>query len=82
MRSDLIPQGMDVKGKYSVNRSFHRGATTRAREVGVSEGTIAINNRWRQIERNGGSIPNLPMMELYTEISQTLLSQLRFSKSL
>lgn len=82
VRSDLIPQGMDVKGKYSVNRSFRRGATTRAREVGVSEGTIAINNRWRQIERNGGSIPNLPMMELYTEISQTLLSQLRFSKSL
>ncbi len=82
VRSDLIPSEMDVKTKYSVNRSFRRGATTRAREAGVSDGTIAINNRWRQVERNGGNIPNLPMLELYTEISQTLVSQLRFSQSL
>lgn len=79
---ELIASSIDVKYKYSINRSFRRGATTRAREMGVSEATISINNRWRQVERSGGSMPNLRMIDLYTEISQTLVSRLRFSKSL
>ena len=79
---ELIVSSIDVKYKYSINRSFRRGSTTRAREKGVSEATISINNRWRQVERSGGSMPNLRMIDLYTEISQTLVSRLRFSKSL
>lgn len=81
-RPELIASSIDVKFKYSINRSFRRGATTKARENGVSESTISINNRWRQVERSGGSIPNFKMFDLYTEISQTLDSRLRFSKSL
>ncbi|GFH48959.1 hypothetical protein CTEN210_05435 [Chaetoceros tenuissimus] len=42
---ELIASTIDVKFKYSINRSFRRGATTRARENGVREDTISINNQ-------------------------------------
>lgn len=79
---NLIDPAIDVNQKFSVYRSFRRGATTRAREAGVSDSDINLANRWRSVQNNGGGIPNLPMHELYTEISQTLQSRLRFSQSL
>ena len=78
----LIDPSIDVRQKFSVYRSFRRGATTQAREAGVSEADINLVNRWRSVQNNGGGIPNLAMHELYTEISQTLRSRLRFSQSL
>ena len=79
---ELIASSIDVKYECSFNRLFCRGATTRAREMGVSEATISINSQWRQVERSGGSMPNLRMIHFYTEILQTLVSHLRFLKSL
>ena len=78
----LIPRDIDVDRKFSTYRSFRRGATTRAKENGVSEPTIAMNNRWRKVEGKQGGLPNLPMTQLYVEISQALTTKLRFSKSL
>lgn len=78
----LIDPSIDVKQKFSVYRSFRRGATTQAREAGVSDADINLANRWRSVQNNGGGLPNLPMHELYTDISQTLSSRLRFSQSL
>lgn len=78
----LIDPSIDVKQKFSVYRSFRRGATTRAREAGVSDADINLANRWRSVQNNGGGLPNLPMHELYTDISQTLSSCLCFSQLL
>jgi hypothetical protein len=79
---NLIPNDVDVDKRFNTYRSFRRGATTRAKEQGVSEPTIAMNNRWRAVEKNQGGLPKLPMTQLYVEISQALTSKLRFSKSL
>ena len=81
-RSDLLPAAVDVKDKFSIHRSFRRGAHTRAREMEVPETTIDMNNRWRKVERKSGSLPNLPMTDLYVELTQALASKLRFSTSL
>jgi hypothetical protein len=78
----LIPADVEVEKKFNTYRSFRRGATTRAKEKGVSEPTIAMNNRWRKVEAKQGGLPNLPMTQLYVEISQALTTKLRFSKSL
>ena len=80
--SDIIPIGLDIDKCFSTYRSFRRGATTRAKEQGVSEPTIEMNNRWRSVQNKQGSLPNLPMTQLYVELTQALTSKLRFSKSL
>ena len=77
-----MPSGADVDRRFNVYRSFRRGATTRAKEQGVDEPTINMNNRWRKWQNKQGSLPNLPMSQLYVEICQALTSKLRFSKSL
>ena len=53
----LIDPSIDVKQKFSVYRSFRRGATTRAREVGVSDTDklgkqVAISTKqWRRYSK-------------------------------
>ena len=79
---ELIDPKVDVSSKFSINRSFRRGATTRVRENGLDEKSLEMNNRWRKHQNAGGSLPNLSMVDLYTEISQTLVSRLKFSQHL
>jgi hypothetical protein len=77
-----IPSSINIEERFNVYRSFRRGATTRAKEQGVDESTIEMNNRWRKWQNKQGSLPNLPMSQLYVELSQALTSKLRFSSSL
>ena len=81
-RDDLIGDSIKVEEKFSIHRSFRRGATTQAKENNVPEKTIEINNRWRKVENRSGGLPSLPMSELYVEITQALGSRTRFSESL
>ena len=78
----VIPSDIVIEESFNVRRSFRRGATTRAKEQGVNEATIELNNRWRKVQHSQGNVPRLPMSQLYTEISQALTSKLRFSYSL
>ena len=78
----LIPDDLDVNEKYNLYRSFRRGATTRAREMKVPPDVIEMNNRWRKVQNKQGSLPRLPMTELYTEITQVLDTKLSFSQAL
>jgi hypothetical protein len=80
--NDVLPLDVEVRERFNIHRSFRRGATTRAKERNVPEATIELNNRWRKIQNKGGGLPNLPMSQLYIEISQALSSKLRFSRSL
>ena len=80
--TEIIPSGLEIDKCFSAYRSFRRGATTRAKEQGVSEPTIHMNNRWRTVQNKQGSLPKLPMTQLYVELTQALTSKLRFSKSL
>ena len=79
---DAIPMETDVDNRFNVYRSFRRGATTRAKEMKVDESVIEMNNRWRKWQNKQGSLPNLPMSQLYVEITQALSTKLRFSSSL
>ena len=78
----IIPLGTEVDKRFNVYRSFRRGATTRAKEMEVDESIIEMNNRWRKWQNKQGSLPNLPMSQLYVEITQALSTKLRFSRSL
>ena len=78
----LIPADVDVANKFSIHRSARRGMYTRAREAKVPEFIILANMRWSKVQRKSGSMPNLPMTELYLEISQTLATKIAFSFAL
>jgi len=78
----LIPIEIAEGGRVNLYRSFRQGATTRAKEQGVEESIIEMNNCWRNVENKQGGLPNLPMTQLYVEITPALTSTLRLSPSL
>ena len=78
----LIPDGIVIDERFKLYRSFRRGATTRAKEKEVPEPIIEMNNRWRKFQNKQGSLPNLPMSQLYTDIRHSFKSKLRFSQSI
>ena len=81
-RPDIVPAEMDVFNETSIHRGTRRGAHTRAKEAGVPETYINMHNRWRGVQQRGGSLPNMPMSELYMEITQSLKSKLTFPLAL
>ena len=80
--TELIPNDVDVVNKYSMYRSARRGMYTRAREAKVPEFIIESNMRWSKFQKRSGGMPNLPMTELYMEMSQSLATKTAFSFAL
>ena len=74
----LIPNNIDVTLKYSMHRSARRGMYTRAREAKVPDLIIESNMRWSKFQKRSGGMPNLPMTELYLEMSQALATKTAF----
>jgi len=82
-RPDLIHPDIDVAADYGLPRSGRRGATTQARVSGVSEMDIGTNQLWRKTELNVGRAFRFgDMIQYYTELTQSLPLQLRFSRAL
>jgi len=79
---DLIPKEVNVHEEYGIARSFWRGATTQARNVGVSENDINAMNRWRATEQAKGCKPKSKMQDHYSDIRQMVPTLLRFSQAL
>jgi len=79
---DLIPKEVNVHEDYGIARSFRRGATTQARNAGVSENDIDAMNRWRSIEQARGCKPRAKMQDHYSDIRQMVPTLLRFSQAL
>ena len=80
--TDLILDDVNVPNKYSMHRSARRGMYTRAREAKVPEFIIESNMRWSKFQKRSGGMPNLPMTELYMEMSQCLATKTAFSIAL
>jgi hypothetical protein len=76
-RPDLIGPDVDIEQIYGFFCSFCQGATTRAREQGVSEADINLINRWQKVERALGMEPSLAIRNHYTEVVQLKSSQFK-----
>ena len=81
LRPDLIPSNVKVREIYNMYRSLRRGAVLRANELEYDQSVIDMNNRWRQMQSARGKA-KLPMGQLYLDILLSLISHIRFSKSL
>ena len=49
---------------------------------GVDSKVMELVNRWRSKEGAKGSVPNLPMRQVYTEVRSTLPTMLKYSRAL
>jgi len=79
---DLIPSDVSVHEDFGIARSFRRGATTQARNAGVSENDINAMNRWRTADQAKGVKPKAKMQDHYSDIRQMVPTLLRFSQAL
>ena len=72
LHPEYFDKGLVIEDKFSIFRSFKRGAHTRATEAGVSPAAIDMNNRWKKVQQQKSSMPNFKMAELYLQKRQTL----------
>jgi hypothetical protein len=49
---------------------------------GVNFKVMELVNRWRSKDGAKGSVPNLPMRQVYTEVQSTPLTMLKYSRAL
>ena len=59
-----------------------RGAVLETTHRGVDSKVMELINRWRSKEAAKGSVPNLPMRQVYTEVRSTLPTMLQYSRAL
>jgi len=67
---------------FSLWRSPRRGAVLETTQQGVDSKVMELINRWRSKEAARGSMPNLPMRQVYTEVKSTLPTMMQYSRAL
>jgi len=77
----LVPQVIEAE-VFSLWRSPRRGAVLETTQRGVDSKVMELVNRWRSKEGAKGSVPNLPMRQVYTEVKSTLPTMLKYSQAL
>ncbi len=78
--SRLVPQSIEAED-FSLWRSPRRGAVLETTQRGVDSKVMELINRWRTKEAAKGSVPNLPMWQVYTEVKSTLPTMLEYSRA-
>jgi hypothetical protein len=79
--SRLVPHAIKLKD-FSLWRSPQRGTVLKTTHRGFDSKVMELVNRWRSKEGADGSVPNLPMRQVYTEVRSTLHTMLKYSQSL
>ena len=76
-----LPADLDVKKRFSINRSLRRGSRTRAQAMRVDKDIVDLINRWSRYDTKGGR-PKLTMYDHYAEMTQLLDIYTIYSASL
>ena len=76
-----MPQAIKLED-FSFWQLPWRGAVLKTTQRGVNSKVIELVNRWRSKEGAKGSVPNLPMRQVYTEVWSTLPTMLLYSQAL
>jgi hypothetical protein len=75
----IIPEAVDPSD-FSLWRSGRRGGTTTALSLGVPQSIIDLMGRWRTREAKRGTLPGLPMRQVYTQVKNAVSGMLIFAK--
>ena len=77
----LVPLAIKLEN-FSLWRSPRRGAVLETTHRGIDSKVMELINQWRSKEAAKGSVPNLPMRQVYTEVRSTLPTMLLYSRAL
>jgi hypothetical protein len=78
----LIPTTIDLWEVVGRRRPMRRWGTTNTLHTEVYTCWINANNGWRNFDRAKGKIPSISMRELYSEMLQHLMHELKFLLSI
>jgi hypothetical protein len=78
----LFPPDINIEDDFGIGRSGRRGSATEAANQGVAKEIVEFICRWRKVERAQGRAPNLGMREHYMEVTQALVTYLKYSRPL
>jgi hypothetical protein len=70
----------DLQDKYNVFRSFRRGSESRAVAKGVSEADRYVVHRWKRKEAAGSNKINLPIDQMYVDVTRVKDAFLRYTQ--
>ena len=73
-----IPESIQATD-FSLWRSGRRGGTTAAISLGVPLPIIDLMGRWRTKEAAKGTLPGLPMRQVYTQVKSSISGMLLFA---
>jgi hypothetical protein len=79
--SRLVPHAIELDD-FSLWQSPRQGAVLETTQRGIDSKVMELINRWRSKEGVKGSVPNLPMRQVYTEVKSTLPTMLKYSQAL
>ncbi len=79
--SRLAPNAIELD-YFSLWQSPQRGAILEITQRGVDSKVMELVNRWMSMEGAKGSVPNMPMRQVYTEVRSTLPTMLEYSWAL
>ena len=63
----LFSEDLDID-RVKCSRSFRKGSTSCAQDLGLSASIIDTNNRWRSREKARSSIPQLAIRDYYSSV--------------
>ena len=63
----LFTEDFDLE-RIRCSRSFRKGSTSRAQDLGLSQNIIDANNKWRAYEKASGSKPQLALRDYYSSV--------------
>ena len=78
----LIAPTVRVQDEFSVRRSLRRGSTTEASNKQIPKEVIEANQRWGKHQRSRGVLPNMSMMERYSDAKANVAYLIRYSGGL
>lgn len=81
-RPDLYDDNIDVRDRYSLNRSLRRGSDTEAYRLKIDNKAINLMHRWSTIEKAKGAQPRRSMQDHYAEVVDLLPLFLSYSRPL
>ena len=78
----VLAASVRVQDETSVRRSLRRGSTTEASNRGIPKEVIEANQRWGKHQRSRGVLPNMSMMERYSDARANVGYLIRYSQGL
>jgi hypothetical protein len=79
--SQCVPHAIKLED-FSLWQSPQRGAVLETMHQGVKSKVMELVNRWRSKEGAKGSVPNLPMQQVYMEVQSMLPTMPKYSQAL